>query len=375
MSLIRKVSVELERRSYDIHIGPDLLDNTASLLPFDIKGRKVFILSDENVEKEGYPALLSATLKQAEAASVETFIIPPGERSKSFDELQRVLNRLLDHGITRRSVIFTVGGGVTGDLGGFTASIVLRGVPFVQIPTTLLAQVDSAVGGKTGIDTAQGKNLVGTFYQPEAVLCDLDTLRTLPEREIRAGYAEIVKYALINDPEFFIWLDKHGDDVCGYDKESLAYAVEVSCSKKAEIVSEDENESGWRALLNLGHTFGHMLEAAAGYDGRLLHGEAVSIGMVLAANLSVRMGLLDENEAGRIKTHLSSVGLPVKIADIVPALTQSPEELMAYLKHDKKMTEKGLVFILLRGIGKAFICRDADMSDVFRVIEQSYQGK
>lgn len=375
MSLMRNVSVDLGQRAYDIHIGPDIINSASSFLPFDLTNQKVFIITDDHVRGQGYPDLLAANLKQAGVASCGIYSIPPGESSKSYEMLHNILDWLLSQGITRQSVIFTVGGGVVGDLGGFAASIILRGVPFVQVPTSLLAQVDSSVGGKTGINTPQGKNLVGTFYQPAAVLCDLNTLQTLPEREVKAGYAEIAKYALINDPEFFIWLEKHGEDVCGYDKESLAYAVEVSCSKKAEIVSEDENESGWRALLNLGHTFGHMLEAAAGYDGRLLHGEAVSIGMVLAANLSVRMGLLEENDAERIEAHLSSVGLPVRISEIRPGLTQKPEEMMSYLAHDKKATEKGAVFILMRGIGKSFISHDADKSDVLRVIEQSCLGK
>lgn len=375
MSLMRKVSVDLGQRTYDIHIGSDIINNASSFLSFDLSGRKVFIITDDHVRAQGYPDILASDMKAAGAVSCGIYSIPPGESSKNYDMLQNILNWLLTQGITRQSVIFTVGGGVVGDIGGFAASVILRGVPFVQVPTSLLAQVDSSVGGKTGINAPQGKNLIGTFYQPAAVLCDLDTLQTLPEREIKAGYAEIVKYGLINDPEFFIWLEKHGADVCGYDQESLIYAVEVSCSKKAEIVSEDENESGWRALLNLGHTFGHMLEAAAGYDGRLLHGEAVSIGMVLAANLSVRMGLLEENEAERIESHLSSIGLPVKISGITPALTQKPEELMSYLAHDKKVTDKGAVFILMRGIGKSFISHDADKADVLRVIEQSCEGK
>lgn len=374
-SFIRKVSIDLDHVSYDIHIGSGILQNAADYLPFDINGRRAFIITDKHVEAEGYASTLKGALENAQAKSVEILIVPPGEQSKSFDELRRILDWLLEHGVTRQSVIFTVGGGVVGDLGGFVASIIMRGIPFVQVPTTLLAQVDSSVGGKTGIDVTQGKNLVGSFYQPAAVLCDLDVLQTLPKRELLAGYAEIVKYGLINDPEFFIWLEAHGSDLCGYDKENLAYAVEVSCSKKAEIVSEDERENGWRALLNLGHTFAHMLEAAAGYDGRLLHGEAVSIGMVLAMKLSVRMGVLDELDAERVEGHLKSVGLPVTIQDISPALEQIPEELLCFLKYDKKATEKGIVFILLRAIGKAFISQDVNMDDVLNVITESCRGK
>lgn len=367
MSSTKTIAVNLGSRSYTIHIGSSLLGRINDLMPFELKDRNLFIISDEHIKAQGYTAELESALP---SHMIKTLILPPGEMTKSLGYLEQILSWLLENGVTRRSVILTIGGGVIGDLGGFAASIILRGIPFIQIPTTLLAQVDSSVGGKTAIDMPQGKNLVGSFYQPAAVICDIDLLHTLPKRELRAGYAEIVKYALINDPEFFTWLETHGAALINLDKKALAYAIEVSCRKKAEIVIADEQEKNVRALLNLGHTFAHMLEGIAGYDGRLLHGEAVSIGMVMAMQLSVRMGLAAEQDLHQTENHLKTIGLPTRISDITPPLSCSADDLLAFLKRDKKATETNIAFILSRGIGKAFVNNNVDLDDVKKLIEE-----
>ncbi|HEY8191710.1 MAG TPA: 3-dehydroquinate synthase, partial [Alphaproteobacteria bacterium] len=308
MSTLHQVEVSLAERSYNINIGVGLLPRASEFLPFVSKGRTFFVLTDENVAP--HADIVTAALKKS-GAVVHAMAIPAGETSKTMEMLSRVLSWVLDHGVTRQSVLFAVGGGVVGDLGGLAASLVMRGIPFVQVPTTLLAQVDSSVGGKTAVNMKQGKNLVGAFYQPVAVICDLDTLATLPKRELISGYAEIVKYALIDDAAFFEWLENNGAAVCAREPAALAHAIATSCRKKAAIVQEDEREAGRRALLNLGHTFGHALEAAAGYDGRFLHGEAVSIGMVMALELSRLMKLCSDDDVRRGVVVLSAAGLPV----------------------------------------------------------------
>ncbi|MCB1530429.1 MAG: 3-dehydroquinate synthase [Rhodospirillales bacterium] len=369
MSDTRKTwKVDLGARSYDIHIGAGLLAQAPGLLPMDLAGRRVFILADRNVK--AHQEILCGAL-EGTAAQVDTLLIEGGEPAKSYEGLQHVLDWLLEGGVERSSVLFALGGGVIGDLGGFAASAVLRGIPFVQVPTTLLAQVDSSVGGKTGINTRQGKNLVGSFYQPRAVICDMQTLKTLPERELKTGYAEVVKYGLINKPDFFDWLEEKGKDVLALEEGPLSRAIETSCAAKAEIVAQDEREAGTRALLNFGHTFGHALEAAAGYDGRLLHGEAVGIGMVLAFDLSARMGLCAQEDKTRLETHLKGCGLKTRLSDISPALTQSAEEIAGLMSHDKKVEGGVVTFILARGIGQAFTCREVKMEDVVAVLRES----
>ncbi|MGB0720720.1 MAG: 3-dehydroquinate synthase family protein, partial [Bdellovibrionales bacterium] len=258
------VTIDLGTRSYDIFIGTGLLYRVAELLPDDLDGRSAFVITDENVKD--YAETVCQIVKQSGARSCLLKILPAGEVTKSFQNVQNVAEWMLENGLNRNSAVFAVGGGVIGDLGGFCAAIAMRGVPYVQIPTTLLAQVDSSVGGKTGINTAQGKNLIGSFYQPVSVFADLDVLKTLPKRELLAGYAEVVKYGLINDLPFFEWLEKNGKKLCKLDQKSLAYAIEVCTKAKAAIVEADEQENGRRALLNLGHTFGHALETAAGYN-------------------------------------------------------------------------------------------------------------
>ena len=363
-----KVHVDLDNRSYDIHIGSGLLERASDYVPYDLAERKIFILSDRKVDEH-----VKRLLKGMPKGDIELFSVEGGEPTKSWPQLQSVVDWLLSKHVNRKSVLFVVGGGVLGDLGGFAASVVLRGIDFVQVPTTLLAQVDSSVGGKTGINTAQGKNLAGAFYQPVAVLCDTDTLKTLPERELKAGYAEIVKYGLLGSRDFYDWLETHGGEVLALEPSALGNAIETSCRMKAEIVRKDEREQagGERALLNLGHTFAHALEAAAGYDGRLLHGEAVSIGMVLAFRLCIRMGLCPGQDAKRMENHLKSCGLKTEIKQIVPPLSQNAAEIADLMYHDKKASGKKSGFILVRGIGNAYQSTDVDIKDVITVIEDS----
>ena len=371
MTDVKKVHVDLGARSYDVIIGAGLLKNACAHVPIELSGRKIFILYDKNVQSHVDILVLSL------ATTPIMMAVDGGEKTKSFEQLQNVLSWLLDNHVDRKSVLFVVGGGVVGDLGGFAASVVLRGVPFVQIPTTLLAQVDSSVGGKTGINTSQGKNLVGAFYQPVAVLCDTDTLKTLPIRELRAGYAEIVKYGLLGSREFYDWLEGQGKKVLALDPDVLIHAIETSCAMKADIVGDDEFEraGGRRALLNLGHTFAHALEAAAGFDGRLLHGEAVAIGLVLAHRLSLKMGLCSGQDVGRVQSHLKSLGLMTEISDITPPLKQSADDIVALMANDKKASGGKIGFILSRGIGDAFQTADVDMGDVVGVVSSSPEAR
>ncbi|HPD82842.1 MAG: 3-dehydroquinate synthase [Alphaproteobacteria bacterium] len=366
------VHVDLADRSYDIHIGKGLLEKAADLIPIDLSDKKVFILYDKNT----YPYV--QVLEEALAGKIaesKTLGLKGGEPTKSYESLQQTLDWLLEGKVNRQSIMIVVGGGVVGDLGGFAASIIMRGIPFVQVPTTLLSQVDSSVGGKTGINTRHGKNLVGSFYQPQCVLCDIGTLGTLPERELQAGYAEIVKYGLINDLQFFEWLEENGDQVLALENKAIGYAVEKSCQAKATIVAADEQEKGQRALLNLGHTFAHALEAAAEYDGRLLHGEAVSIGMVMAFSLSQKMELCSAEDVARVETHLKSHHLKTRISDINPELRNTPEELFDLMRGDKKAQGEKIGFILTHGIGEAFQNFDVAREDVLAVLQNSLEGQ
>ncbi|MCB9991670.1 MAG: 3-dehydroquinate synthase [Rhodospirillales bacterium] len=369
----RTVRINLGERSYDIHIGQNLLRQITDFVPVSLEKRSVFVLTDENVSIPHAGQVYEA-VKAGKPHSVQLLALPPGEATKSMASLEQVIAWMLDHGVNRDSVLFAVGGGVIGDLAGFAAATVMRGIDFVQVPTTLLAQVDSSVGGKTGINMPQGKNLVGVFHQPISVVCDIDTLATLPRREILAGYAEIVKYGLIDDPSFFQWLEKEGQDVCAPKPGPAMKAIEISCRKKAEIVAADEKEKGMRALLNLGHTFGHALEGAAGYDGRLLHGEAVAIGMVLAMRLSHRMGLCEEKDISRVVEHLAAIGLPTEINMIFPPLETTPEELLGFMRHDKKVSMGRMIFIIANGIGKAHATHDAEQSDILEILKHSMDG-
>ena len=363
---VRSVGVELGARRYEILIGPGLVREAGRHIAPLTGGARAFIMSDETVAAHHLEPLTDSLARAGLASSAH--VLAPGEASKSFGELSRALDWLLEAGANRGDVLVALGGGVIGDLAGLTAALMKRGMAFVQVPTTLLAQVDSSVGGKTAVNTRQGKNLVGAFYQPRLVLADTATLSTLAQRERAAGYAEIVKYGLIGDPEFFDWLETHGAGVMDLDADLLARAVARSCEAKAQIVARDEREGGLRALLNLGHTFGHALEAANGYGPQLLHGEAVACGMCLAARYSVRAGLMADSEAGRAEDVLARAGLATRL----PRLSGGPYDPFALLEHmqqDKKVRGNALPLILMRGIGRAFIQPEADRADLLEFLQ------
>jgi 3-dehydroquinate synthase len=362
------VRVDLSERSYDIVIGPGAINQAGARIAPLIGRRPVIIVTDDAVAPLHLPALESALENAGVRRNGPTIILPAGEKTKSFAHLEALLDEMLGRGIERSTVLIALGGGVVGDLVGFAAAIALRGLDFVQIPTTLLAQVDSSVGGKTGINTRQGKNLVGAFHQPRLVLADTAALATLPHRHVLAGYAEVVKYGLIDDMGFFEWLEQHGAAVCAGDREALVHAVRVSCAAKADIVGQDERESGRRALLNFGHTFGHALEAAVGYDNRLLHGEAVALGMGMAFDLSARLGFCTSQDAVRVRRHFDAIGLPTKLSQ-VEGVTWDTVELLGHMAKDKKVQDGKITFVLARGIGRAFTARDIDSADVAAVLD------
>lgn len=358
------IPVGLGTRAYDIHVGGGMLARAGELLKPLAKGI-VPVVTDSHVAALHLPALTDALDK----AGIESraIVMPPGEVSKSFAGLERLCGALLDLEIDRKGLIIALGGGVMGDLTGFAAGVLKRGVAFAQIPTTLLAQVDSSVGGKTAINAVQGKNLVGLFHQPRIVIADTALLATLPRRELLAGYAEVVKYGALGDAQFFEWLEHKAAKALGGDEKAIVKAVAHSCRMKAEIVARDERETGDRALLNLGHTFGHALEAATGFSDRLIHGEGVAIGMALAFELSVKLGLCPGQDAERFRRHLQAVGLPSAIGDI-PGGRPSAGELIRHMAHDKKVADGKLTFILLRGLGQAFITRDVPLDAVKDVL-------
>jgi 3-dehydroquinate synthase len=358
--MTKRVPVKLDNRSYDIHVGGGLLSQAGSLVSPFARGL-VPVITDKHVADLHLETVL-ASLKSA-GLDARPIVLSPGEGTKSFGGLEHLSSTLLEMGVERGGLIVALGGGVIGDLTGFAAGVLKRGIDFAQIPTTLLAQVDSSVGGKTAINTRQGKNLVGLFYQPRVVIADTDALSTLPARELRAGYAEVVKYGALGDAEFFAWLEKNGTKALEGDVSSRVHAVAHSCKMKADIVARDEREAGDRALLNLGHTFGHALEAATGYSDRLLHGEGVAIGMALAFRLSVRLGLAPANDATRLEAHLAATGLPSSITHI-PGERPSPDLLLEHMAHDKKASGGKLTFILARGLGKAFATKDVPLDAV-----------
>ena len=352
---VRSVQVPLGSRAYEVLIGPGLLSKAGELIAARLGAPRCGIVTDENVARFHLPAL-EAALKRANLHA-GSIVLKPGESTKSFRELAPLSERLLELGLERGDLVVAFGGGVMGDLAGFAAAILRRGVRFVQIPTTLLAQVDSSVGGKTGIDTPQGKNLIGAFHQPSLVIADTDTLRTLPDREMRAGYAEVAKYGLLGDAAFFAWLEQSWRSVFAFEDAALTRAIETSVKAKAGIVGRDETEQGERALLNLGHTFGHAFEAWCGYSDRLLHGEAIAIGMAIAFRFSEALGLCAPGASKRVAAHFEAVGLPTRIADI-PGAKPDVEALMRLMAQDKKVRRGKLTFILVRGIGEAFVTSD-----------------
>jgi 3-dehydroquinate synthase len=353
------VKVELGNRAYDIHVGRGLLARAGELFTPVLKQKRVFIVTDSTVAKL-YLAPLTASLSAA-GIRADHVIVPAGESSKDFAHLEKVLDAMLAAKCERNTMIVALGGGVVGDLAGFAASVLLRGVDFIQVPTTLLSQVDSSVGGKTGINTKTGKNLVGAFHQPKLVLADTDVLGTLPRRELLAGYAEVAKYGLLGDAAFWGWLEKNGTAALAGGDNAHAYlreAIVTSCEAKARIVAADEKESGERALLNLGHTFGHAFEAEMGYGGELLHGEAVGIGMVMAFDMSALLGYAPAGDAERIRAHFKNVGLPYAPPKSGPRGQITAAMLMEHMTHDKKMKDGKLTFVLARGIGRAFLTND-----------------
>jgi 3-dehydroquinate synthase len=359
------VNVGLGDRAYDIVIGRGGLASLGSRIAALKPGASGAIVSDETVAARHLGAA-EAALK---AAGIRTtaIVVPPGEASKSWSRLQDVCDRLLGARIERNDVVVALGGGVIGDLAGFAAAILRRGLDVVQVPTSLLAQVDSSVGGKTGINSSHGKNLVGAFHQPILVIADTALLDTLPAREFRAGYAEVAKFGLLGDAGFFAWLEANWQDAFsgGSSSGSFAreHAIAIACRGKAGVVARDERETGERAMLNLGHTFGHAFEAAAGFSDRLLHGEAVSIGIACAFEFSARLGLLPQGEAERAIRHLAAVGLPTHIREM-PAVKTHADALMELIAQDKKVKRGKLTFILARGIGQAFVANDVDPAQV-----------
>lgn len=355
------IQVDLAERSYDIHIASGALANIADTIQRISPGANCAIITDANVNASHGDRLRGFL----ENASIEhsTIEVAPGESSKSWPVFQSVVDDVLGLRLERSDLVIAFGGGVVGDLAGFVASVARRGMRFIQIPTSLLAQVDSSVGGKTGINSLHGKNLIGAFHQPSEVLIDLDVLKTLPTREFRAGYAEVIKYGLIKYPDFFSWLETNHGDVFAHGK-SLEKAIAQSCQAKAEIVAADETEKGQRALLNLGHTFGHAFEGYTGYDSaRLVHGEGVAIGMMLAHRFSNRMNLCSNDDVQRVAAHLKAVGLPTEISQI-PGDTPSVETLMGFIAQDKKVKRGALTFILTNGVGKSYIADDVPPSEV-----------
>jgi 3-dehydroquinate synthase len=362
------IKVALGERSYPIALGDNLLANAGQWIAASLPGARCAVVTDQNVAAL-YLAPLKASL-DAHGLFLGDAVVAAGETSKSFPVLARLCETLLKLGVERGDCVVALGGGVVGDLAGFAASILRRGVRLVQMPTSLLAQVDSSVGGKTGIDTPQGKNLIGTFHQPSLVLADISTLSTLAPREFRAGYAEVMKYGLLGDAPFFAWLEQHWPDVFSGKGIERLKAIDTSIRAKAAIVTADEREeSGARALLNLGHTFGHALEAFAGYSDRLLHGEAIAIGMRLAFTYSAEQGLCPADDGARVERHLVAVGLPAKIADI-PGKAPSTGQILRLMAQDKKVKGGKLALVLVHGIGQALLERDVPLDRLTDFLER-----
>ena len=363
------VRVELGERAYDIVVGEGVLARAGSLIAPVVGSGHAIVVTDETVARLHLEEL-ERTLRDA-GIGFSTIVLPPGEQTKDFEHLHGLLDDLLDRGIDRSTKLVAFGGGVIGDLAGFAAAIVLRGIDFIQIPTTLLAQVDSSVGGKTAIDTRHGKNLVGAFHQPRLVLADVGILDTLPHRELLAGYAEVAKYGAINDPGFFSWLEGHGTAIIEGDMAARRHAVVASCRAKAAIVAEDERETDRRALLNLGHTFAHALEAEVAFSDVLLHGEAVALGMVLAFDLSVALGHCPPGDADRLRRHLSLVGLETALPAVGQGVVWDPQRLLEHMGRDKKARAGRKTFILVRGLGEAFVNADVEDEAVLAVLVEA----
>jgi 3-dehydroquinate synthase len=362
------VDVDLGDRRYPIHIGPGLIDQASLYIGDLISGCHVIIIADQSISETCLPRLKHAF--GTHPSHLDDITVSSGEASKSMGVFGPLMEDILALNVDRKVVLVALGGGVIGDLAGFAAASLLRGVDYIQVPTTLLAQVDSSVGGKTGINAKAGKNLIGAFHQPQAVLADTDTLKTLPVRELRAGYAEVVKYGLLGDADFFNWLEEMQESILNLEDDPLAEAVARCCRAKAAIVAEDEKEAGRRALLNLGHTFGHAYEAEAGYDGTVLHGEAIAAGMTDAYRLAVRLGTASDDDLDRVKSHLMRAGLPVSRGMLSNRLGEAdPDRLMDHMQKDKKTSGGKIVFIVPHGIGDARVDRTVDSRLVREVME------
>ena len=366
------LNVALAARSYDIQIGPGLLKQAGALVQPFLRQKRVFVLTDENVA-----ALHLETLRAGLAdagVSMQALALAAGEKTKGWQGLEQAVEWLIEQRVERSDIVVAFGGGVIGDLAGFAAAVLRRGVDFIQIPTSLLAQVDSSVGGKTGINSVLGKNLIGAFHQPKLVLIDTEVLNTLPQREFISGYGEVVKYGLLGDAHFFEWLEANGPDLAAGSEAGRIHAIHRSCEMKAEIVARDEKEHGDRALLNLGHTFGHALEAATGYSSRLLHGEGVAIGCALAFELSMRLGLCPQEDPSRVRAHLDKMGMKKDIADIEGDLPDA-DGLIGLMGQDKKVSDGKIAFVLSRGIGGAFVEKQVDMKAVKAVLQDALKGR
>lgn len=366
--MIKSLSVDLGDRDYEIKIGSGLLATSGEHVVSHLKRKKVAIISDENVAAQHLEELQNG-LRSQNIESV-AFTLPAGEQTKSWKSIEVTVEWLISQRVERDDVVIAFGGGVIGDLVGFAAAILRRGVDFIQIPTSLLAQVDSSVGGKTGINSPLGKNLIGAFHQPRLVLADIDVLQTLPDREFISGYGEVMKYGLLGDAQFFEWLENNALSMRSGNSAELVKAIFTCCQMKSEIVSRDEKEHGERALLNLGHTFGHALEAATGYSERLLHGEGVAIGCGLAFELSQRLGFCSQEEPSRVRAHLTAMGMKKDLKDISGDLPDA-NGLVNLMMQDKKVQDGKVTFILAEAIGKAFVAKDVDMSIVRSVVQDA----
>ncbi len=355
------LNVDLGERSYPIYISGNIIANP-DLYKQHVKGSKVLVVTDDNVA----PLYLQTLLDGLPSFETEHLILPAGEAHKNLDTVSKVYDTLIEKQFDRSSSVIALGGGVVGDITGFAAASYQRGVSFIQVPTTLLAQVDSSVGGKTGVNHPLGKNMIGAFHQPACVIADMNTLDTLPPRELKAGLAEVIKYGLINDAAFFEWLEQNLSDLLALEKNALAYAVEQCCANKARIVANDEHEAGQRALLNLGHTFGHAIETALGY-GNWLHGEAIAAGMCLAAGFSRDIELLQEPEVQRTRAIFEKAGLPV-----TPPAEMTAEQCLTLMSHDKKVRDNQLTLVLMRGIGKSFLTDTFDNQQLRKTLDSAF---
>ena len=364
---MKKVTVKLAERSYDILINTNMLDNIGELISGLEFGKKGIVVTD-NIVAPLYSHKVIDGLKKA-GFDVNLISIQSGEKHKSLETIRSIYSEMLKYQLDRKSFLISLGGGVIGDLAGFAAATYMRGIPYIQIPTTLLAQVDSSIGGKTGVNLPEGKNLIGAFYQPKAVFIDIDVLKSLPEREIKAGFVEIVKHGIIKDKKFFKFLEQNYPEIFSMQKDVTEKAIARSCEIKASVVEKDEKEeTGLRAILNFGHTIGHCLESLSSYE-KYRHGEAISIGIACAAEVSVKLGHTEKTDAKRITTFLERCGLPVSFDDV------APNDILSVIYRDKKVIDRKMRFVLIKGIGNVFVADDVEINIIKEVLEEKYRPK